>query len=126
MENDKIQILYVDDEPLNVMLFQKRFQRYFRVITSHNGFDALKKLNKIGSDTQVVISDMRMPGMSGVELIEEANQQFSNIAYFILSGFSYSDEIDAAVKKGLVRKFFTKPFEMEEILSEVKLALGDR
>jgi CheY-like chemotaxis protein len=125
MNRDKAQILYIDDEPLNIMLFQKRFERHYRVFTSHNGYDALKKLEELGPDLDVVISDMRMPGMSGVELIEQASNKFAHIAYFILSGFSYSDEIDKAVKKGLVRKFFTKPFEVQEILQEINTVLGD-
>ena len=126
-----ITILYVDDEEINLTLFEMSFKTIYTVISSISGEEGLLKLNDYKDDIIVVISDMRMPKMNGIEFIKEARKEHFNIAYFILTGFDYNDEIDDALKNNVIQKFFTKPFKIKEIQQAVhdaveELGLTDR
>ena len=112
---ENITILYVDDEEINLVLFKKSFEKIYNVITAVSGEDGLIKLTAYKNDIIVVISDMRMPGMNGIEFIKEARKKHDNIAYFILTGFDYNDEIDQALKTKVIHRFFTKPFNINKI-----------
>jgi two-component system response regulator (stage 0 sporulation protein F) len=112
--NEKTTLLYVDDEPINLTLFTINFKNKFRVITTESGIDGLAKLN-LYPEIAVVISDMKMPGMSGIEFIEAAKKKFPDVTYFILTGFDITEEIAEAMKKGIINKYFRKPFNMKEV-----------
>jgi len=71
----------------------------------------------------VVISDMKMPQMNGIEFITRARQKRPNIHYYILTGFEITDEIQSALNSKIIRKYFRKPFNMNEISSEIEAAL---
>ena len=121
----RITLLYVDDEEINLTLFEMQFQIIYSIITATSGKEGLQKLNKYKDDIIVVISDMRMPNMDGIDFITEARKEFDNIAYFILTGFDYNEKIDTALKNNVIQKFFTKPFNMTEIQEAVELAIED-
>jgi two-component system response regulator (stage 0 sporulation protein F) len=112
--NEKTTLLYVDDEPINLKLFTINFKNKFRVITTESGIDGLAKLN-LYPEIAFVISDMKMPGMSGIEFIEAAKKKFPDVTYFILTGFDITEEIAEAMKKGIINKYFRKPFNMKEV-----------
>ena len=109
-----IKVLYVDDEPLNVQLFRFNFCKKYIVFTAESAFDALKILQN-EPEINVVISDMRMPGMTGLEFIMKAKDDFPEIIYYILTGYSISSELGSAVKNGLIKRCFSKPLNIEEI-----------
>jgi two-component system, response regulator, stage 0 sporulation protein F len=113
-KNDLICLLYVDDESLNRDLFSINFRKQYKVITANSGFDGLNKL-KLNHDISVVISDMKMPGMNGVEFIRKAKREHQNLIFFILTGFDITDEISDAMNENLINKYFRKPFSMKEI-----------
>lgn len=114
----KPKILYVDDEPLNLMLFRANLSKKYEVFTAESGVAGLQIL-KNNSDICCVISDMRMPNMSGIEFIKASAKILPNISYFILSGFDISDEIQDALDSMLIKKYFQKPFNLKEIASEL-------
>ena len=114
--SDKISVLYVDDEKTNLFIFEKIFSEKFKIITTDSAEDALSLLNQ-STQVNVVISDMVMPGMNGVELISKARKKFPEIAYFILTGFAYGEDIKRALKENLIHSLFTKPFN-EELIEE--------
>jgi len=120
-----ITILYVDDEDVNLFLFERTFESTYKVLTARSGDEGLEKLHAHNGEIIVVISDMRMPEMNGIEFITQAKNEFENIAYFILTGFAHNDEIDTALKSGLIRKFFTKPYEISEIETAIDESLAD-
>ncbi|MFO7828303.1 MAG: response regulator [Bacteroidales bacterium] len=111
---EKITILYVDDEPLNLKLFEINFRKKFNVITALSGNKGLEILER-NEFVQVVISDMKMPGMNGIEFIKKAKSEFPGIKYFILTGFDITEEIADALNERLILKYFRKPFNMKEI-----------
>jgi response regulator RpfG family c-di-GMP phosphodiesterase len=119
MEN-KPKILYVDDERINLLLFEVNFKKDYEVLIAYNGPEGLKKLNA-NPDTELIISDMKMPGMSGVEFIRKAKEQYPNKKYYILTGFEITEEISEALDTELILQYFSKPFDikrMHKIIAE--------
>ncbi|MEM6830202.1 MAG: response regulator [Bacteroidota bacterium] len=112
-------ILYVDDEEINLFLFQKRFERTLDVLTAESGEEALRKLKQNGSKIKAVITDMRMPGMTGLEFVGEAKKEFNEISYYILTGYEASPELEDAISKKLIKNLFKKPFDFEQILNAI-------
>lgn len=116
-------LLYVDDEPLNLKLFSINFSKLYMVLTAASGLEGLSLLAH-HPDTRLVISDMKMPGMNGIEFIRMAKKEFPEIHYYILTGYDISDEISKALQEGLIDKYFRKPFNMREIDFSIREALG--
>lgn len=116
--SDKIKIIYIDDEEMNVMLFQINFSVNYEVYTGYSGLEGLKLLEKY-SDIKVVISDMSMPEMNGIEFIREAKEKYPEKKFYILTGYELTGEIQNAIKSGLIQKYFRKPFDMREIEREI-------
>ncbi|HPT21898.1 MAG TPA: response regulator [Bacteroidales bacterium] len=121
MEKD-VTLLYVDDETINLKLFEINFSKKFNVITAPSGYDALEKL-KDSPSISVIISDMRMPGMNGIDFIKLAKEQRENVDCFILSGYDVTEEINNAYNERLIDRYFQKPFNMRDIESSIKEAI---
>ena len=113
-----ITLLYVDDEPINLTVFELNFKKKYRVITAISGEEGLLKLKK-HEEITIVISDMKMPGMNGIEFIREAKKSFSNVFYFILTGYNITDEMSKALEDNIIQKYFRKPFNVKEIDSTI-------
>jgi response regulator RpfG family c-di-GMP phosphodiesterase len=119
----QVTVLYVDDEDINLFLFERSFRSLYNVLTANSGEQGLQKLEERASDIIVVISDMRMPGMDGITFIKKAKEKHANIAYFILTAFDYSEEINKALEDHLINRFFTKPFDIEQIKASIETAV---
>ena len=115
---DKKKLLYVDDEEINLELFKIVFKDKFDVLLAKSGSLALKELDN-NTDISIVISDMRMPGMNGIEFIEVAKEKYENIVYYILTGFEITDEISDAIENKLIKKYFKKPLNVKEIENSI-------
>ena len=115
-------ILYVDDESINLMLFEVNLENKYNVLTALEGHSGLELLSK-NNDIKIVISDLKMPKMNGVEFIINARKILPHIIFYIISGFDITDEIQESLDNGLIRKYFKKPFNMNELSSEFELAL---
>jgi response regulator RpfG family c-di-GMP phosphodiesterase len=121
-EKRKITILYVDDEETNLFLLRVTFESKYKVITALSGEEGLEKLDDNKGEIIVVISDMSMPSMNGIEFIKKAKEKHKNISYFILTGYDYNDQIDQALKASVIQKFFTKPFDSAQIEDAIQEA----
>lgn len=121
-QQKNITILYVDDEETNLFLLRVTFESKYKVLTANSGEQGLKQLEENKDDIIVVISDMSMPGMNGVEFINLAKEKHEKISYFILTGYDYNDQIDEALKSNVIQKFFTKPFDAAQIEDAVEEA----
>ncbi|HAF30028.1 MAG TPA: response regulator [Bacteroidales bacterium] len=115
---EKVTLLYVDDEPLNLTLFKHNFKNKFNVLIAESGEDGLKQI-KTNPEIDAVISDMKMPGMNGVDFIKQAKKDFPHISYFILTGFDINEEIAEALNEKLILKYFRKPFNIKEIETSI-------
>lgn len=120
--NGKIKILYVDDEELNLQLFRLNFNKTYEVIIAESGISALNILEE-HRDTLIVISDMKMPVMTGIEFIQKAKVKYPEIKYYILTGYDITDEIQGALNSKLIMKYFRKPFDVNEIDNAIRSAL---
>ena len=83
--SSKITVLYIDDEPINLMLFEEIFSQNYEIITAGSGSEGLKILQS-NPLIKVVISDMKMPVMNGIDFNSKAKTEFPDIVYFILTG----------------------------------------
>jgi len=118
-----INLLYVDDESINLELFRMSFRKTFNVYTAESGDIGLEIL-KNTAEINVVISDMKMPFMTGLEFIQRAFTLNNSIRFFLLSGYSITPEINESIKSGLVTGYFQKPFIKSDIINSVKEVLN--
>jgi len=111
----KKKILYVDDEPSNLRIFKDTFRRDFEVFIAESGYQALSLLETNMVD--VVITDQRMPGMTGVELLKEITERFNHLPpnRLILSGYAEDIEIEKAFKDFHLSKFIHKPWDYDKL-----------
>jgi two-component system, response regulator, stage 0 sporulation protein F len=118
----KSKILYVDDEFINLQLFKIIFSHKYEVFSAENGMKGLEVLQN-NPDIAVIVSDMKMPGMSGLEFIKESKVIYPGKSYYILSGYEITDEIQEALNTGLIIRYFRKPLNKVEVDSQIELAL---
>lgn len=110
--------MYVDDEKINLMLFEVNFRNKFNIISAFSGKDGLNKLSQ-NTNIDVVISDMKMPQMNGVEFITKVKENRPNLPCFILTGYDLTPEISEAINLKIVDRYLAKPFNINEIESAI-------
>jgi adenylate cyclase len=120
--NNKPKILVVDDEPDNLDLLYRTFYREFRVLRAENGPAALDILAHEG-DVAVIISDQRMPYMSGTEFLSLTATQYPDIIRIILTGYTDVEDLVEAINSGKVFKYVTKPWSDSELKAVVRQAV---
>ena len=121
MEDKKYTILYVDDEEDNLTAFQAVFRRDFQIIPANSGKRAMELLNE--NDVDLVITDQRMPGTTGIELLVKIRAQYPDIIRMVLTGYSDMQAIVDAINKGQVYNYITKPWNVEELKVIMRKAL---
>jgi len=120
--NQKPFLLYVDDEPFNLLLLKRLLKDHYDVITAASGLEGLEKLSS-ESGIKAVISDMKMPGMNGVEFISKGKKEYPHIVFFILTGYDRTPEITEVLKNNLISAYFSKPLNVKNILETLGNAL---
>ncbi|MEH1928223.1 response regulator [Nostoc sp.] len=120
--NSKPKILVVDDEPDNLDLLYRTFYRDYKVLRADSGPAALDLLAQEG-EIAVIISDQRMPMMSGTEFLSLTATQYPDIIRIILTGYTDVEDLVEAINAGKVFKYVTKPWEAEELKAVVRQAL---
>ncbi|HPF52454.1 MAG TPA: response regulator [Draconibacterium sp.] len=119
----KPKILYVDDEPINLLLFEANLDRKYEVLKANNGLEGLAVIAD-HPDIKIVFSDMKMPNMNGIEFIKEASKIISECFFYILTGFEITNEIQHSLDSGLIQKYYGKPTNMKDILNEIEAVLN--
>lgn len=120
--SDRPAIVYVDDEPINLKVFEASFKMRFNVITCLGGVAALEMLRS-RADIGVLITDQRMPTMSGVELLEKVREEFPDVQRMIITAYSDMQAVVASVNRGQVSRYFVKPWIREELSASLDDAL---
>ncbi|NES94478.1 MAG: response regulator [Desertifilum sp. SIO1I2] len=115
----KPKILVVDDEPDNLDLLYRTFRRDYQVLRAESGPVALDILATEG-DVAVIISDQRMPLMSGTEFLSLTATQYPEIIRIILTGYTDVEDLVEAINAGKVFKYVTKPWEETELRAVVQ------
>ncbi len=118
----KTAILVVDDEPDNLDLLYRTFHREFKVLRADNGPAALEMLAELG-EVAVIISDQRMPMMSGTEFLSLTATQYPDSIRIILTGYTDVGDLVDAINSGKVFKYVTKPWNEEELKTVVRQAV---
>jgi DNA-binding NtrC family response regulator len=106
-------VLYVDDEPENLRLFQLTFKREFTVVTASGGEEGLERLR--GEPVALVLSDHRMPGMTGVEFLTRAHAVDPKTVRILVTAYGDAQTLGDAVNSGAIYKFIPKPWQPEEM-----------
>ena len=107
-------ILYVDDEEVNLRIFKNTFRREFNVLTASSVLKGTEMLEN--NKVDVVITDQRMPGKTGVEFLKEINDRFPHIPpnRLMVSGYAKPKDIEKAFSHYHLFKFISKPWKEEE------------
>jgi two-component system, sensor histidine kinase and response regulator len=111
-EITKPKILYVDDEENNLIVFKASLRRHYDIYVSKSGEEALKIVQD--NDIDIIITDQRMPGMTGVEFLKQLPEDQMAIR-MVLTGFSDVSAIIDAINTGKVYRYITKPWNKEEL-----------
>ena len=114
-------IMIVDDEPANLRLLERLFRQEYKVITAGSGEEALGLLAE--HDTALLITDQRMPNMSGLELLKRTAELRPHMVRMILTGYTDVGTLVEALNSGLVYQYLTKPWSNEELRLTVTRAL---
>ncbi|SEA34642.1 Response regulator receiver domain-containing protein [Desulfuromusa kysingii] len=119
-----IKILCVDDERNVLKAFRRLFmdEESFEILLAESGKEGLEIL-KSNNDIRLVISDYRMPEMTGVEFLRQVNEKWPETIRIVLSGYADTVAVVEAVNLGQIYKFIPKPWDDEELLSTIKVAL---
>jgi CheY-like chemotaxis protein len=112
-------ILYVDDEPINLQLFKFNFQKQFDLLLASSGQEALDILSK--EDVKVIVTDLKMPGMNGIELIEKIKEEQNDKICMLLSAYDISEARKMGLDETRIFSYIRKPWRrntVSEILSK--------
>jgi response regulator RpfG family c-di-GMP phosphodiesterase len=122
MPNKTPILLVVDDEPLVLNSLERLFEDHYDVLKAESGLRALELLK--AHEVDVLISDQRMPGMTGVELLERAKNIAPSAMRILLTGYADLDAVRAAVNAGEVFRYLTKPWSNAVLRETVKAGLN--
>lgn len=110
-------LLVDDDEDIGAALARLLRQDSYKILRAKSAAGGFTLLSE--HDVGVVISDQRMPGMTGVEFLTQVKQQYPNTIRIILSGYADIDAVLSAINHGAIYKFFTKPWDNDVLRAEV-------
>lgn len=110
-------VLYVDDTSVNLILFRETFKNDFDITLTEFPQEALKILEE--KEIQVIVSDQRMPEMTGIELLEIVAEKYPDIRRYLLTAFSDAETVIEAVNVGRIHGFIKKPIKADEIRATI-------
>jgi YesN/AraC family two-component response regulator len=111
-------ILYVDDEEINLELLQLTFRNDLQVYTAasaQQGFEILSD----NQDIHVVISDLKMPGMNGLDFIKEVKDIYEDKVCMLLTAFLESEVMLEGFNKELIFRYLMKPWNKDELYQTI-------
>ena len=120
-ESERPRILIVDDEEAILETMTFTFMDLYEVLTTSDPTQALEIMEE-NQPIAVVITDQRMPGMTGVELLSETYQRFPETVRIILTGFADAEATVKAINDGHIYGYVNKPWEPDELKAIVKRA----
>src|ERR1700740_2896774 len=115
---DKTSILYVDDEENNLYAFRAYFRKEYEVYTAQNASDAFLVLEK--NHISIIISDQRMPAMTGIEFLEKTIKKYPDCLRVLITAYADMDLVIEAVNRGQINKFIQKPWNWDELSLTIK------
>lgn len=108
-KSDKVQLLYVDDEPNNLVSFKAAFRRYFDIFTAESGAEGKRILEQ--NEISIIVTDQRMPFMTGVEFLESIVDLYPEQMRILITGFSDIQAVIDAINRGKIFHYIQKPWD---------------
>lgn len=121
----KKKILYIDDEEINLRLFKSTFRRDYDILTARTAMEGLEILSE--NPVDLIITDQRMPDVTGVEFLSMVQQKYPQIppGRLIISGYSDPEDIALAYKEYQLYQFIAKPWGQDELQEIIKKAMNN-
>jgi response regulator RpfG family c-di-GMP phosphodiesterase len=120
-------LLLVDDEEFITKALQRVFRKEgYEIHTASSGKEGLEVLREAGDHFSLIISDQRMPGMTGAQFLEKAKEISPHAKRILLTGYSDMDAIVDAINKGEIHRYFTKPWHDDDLLMQIRQILEQR
>ncbi len=110
-------VLYVDDEQLCCRYFARLCKGRVDIRTFTGGAAALAFLREESGNIHMVISDQRMPGMSGAELLTTVRSEYPRVTRVLTTGFSGDSKVEDLKREGLIDQCLCKPWNVDDVLS---------
>jgi len=111
--DERQKILFVDDEGRLLRSIERgMLDEPYHLLFAESGKDALKILAE--NEVHVLVTDIRMPEMTGLELLKLVKEQYPQIVRIVLSGYTQVTTLLTAINQGEIFRFITKPWKMEE------------
>jgi signal transduction histidine kinase len=118
MKTEKIKVLYVDDEENNLLAFKAAFRFDFNIKLANSPEEAFKILDE--EEFQVILSDFRMPFMTGVEMFEKIRVNYPEPVRMLLTAYSDIESLIDAVNKGHIFRYIKKPWQEADIKTAIE------
>ena len=109
VDRAEISVLYVDDEINNLNSFKATFRRVYNVFTAISAVEGRKVLDE--NHINIIITDQRMPNMTGVEFLESILSDYPDAIRILLTGYTDIQAVIDAINKGKVYQYITKPWD---------------
>ena len=106
-------ILYVDDEINNLQSFKANFREFYKILTAESAEEGKQKLKE--NEIHIVITDQRMPKITGVEFLESIIDEYPEPIRILLTGYADIEAVKDAINKGKIYHYATKPFDSDEL-----------
>jgi two-component system, sensor histidine kinase and response regulator len=116
-------ILCVDDEIDNLDALERLFRAKYSVLRAASGAEALKILDQNPENLSVLITDQRMPQMTGVQLLEKSLETHPDLVRILLTGYTDIESIIEAVNSGQIYRYINKPWDPVDLISTVDRAV---
>jgi response regulator RpfG family c-di-GMP phosphodiesterase len=113
-------LMIVDDEPANLRLLERLFSRDFECLTASSGAEAIRMLEQ--HDVAILLSDQRMPGMTGIDLLRHTARLRPHMVRILVTGYTDVEVLEEAINSGLVYMYVTKPWNNEDLKLKVSRA----
>jgi DNA-binding NtrC family response regulator len=114
-------VLYVDDEIHNLNSFKAAFRRDFNIYVAQSAREGRRVLDQ--NEIAVIVTDQRMPGMTGIEFLESIIPVYPDTIRILLTGFSDINAVMDAINRGQVYKYLVKPWADEELKMYIQNAM---
>ena len=113
MDKKDFAILFVDDEAHNLTSFNATFRREYKIFTALSGNEGIDIIKN--NEIHLIITDQRMPEMTGIQFLEKIVPEYPDIIRMILTGFSDVEAIINAINTGRVFRYITKPWDENDL-----------
>lgn len=111
--NNLPKILYIDDEPENLVGFRISFSKLFDISTAENTADGYKLMQK--NEFPVVLVDYKMPEENGIGFIERIKEEFDDVVFIVISGYADLEVVINAINMNCIKNFVQKPWNFNEM-----------